>query len=164
MKQYYFTENGYQKVKDEIDKLEKYIKTDIAKEIGTAREHGDLRENAEYEAAKNKQANHMAKLGQLQKRYMNARIIRKEDLPADTITLGKQIKIRDVDSGEEDDYTILGEGETDIDKGIISYQSPLAKALINHTKGEIVDVILPGGSKNMKSSTSSFLKTFEVNF
>ena len=123
MKQYYFTENGYQKVKDEIDKLEKYIKTDIAKEIGTAREHGDLRENAEYTAAKNKQANYMAKLGQLQERFMNARIIRKEDLPTDTITLGKQIKIRDVDSGEEDDYTILGEGETDIDKGIISYQS-----------------------------------------
>ncbi|MFQ5638635.1 MAG: transcription elongation factor GreA [bacterium] len=147
MKQYYFTEAGYQKLKTEIDKLEKYIKHDIAKEIGTAREHGDLRENAEYEAAKNKQANYMAKLGQLQERFMNARIIRKEDMPTDTVTLGKRVKIRDVESGEEDNYTILGEGETDIDKGIISYQSPLAKGLINHKAGEIVDVQLPRGMK-----------------
>ncbi len=147
MKQYYFTETGYQKIKKEIDTLEKYIKHDISKEIATAREHGDLRENAEYEAAKNKQANYMLKLGQLQERFSNARIIRKEDLPPDIITLGKHIKIRDVESGEEDDYTILGEGETDIDKGIISYQSPLAKALINHKKGEIVEVTLPRSSK-----------------
>ncbi len=85
MNPYYFTEKGFQKLKEEIDKLEKFIKHDIAKEIGTAREHGDLKENAEYEAAKNKQANYMAKLGQLQERFSNARIIRKEDLPPDTI-------------------------------------------------------------------------------
>ncbi|MFQ5751940.1 MAG: transcription elongation factor GreA [bacterium] len=147
MKQYYFTETGYQKLKKEIDELEKYIKHDISKEIAAAREHGDLKENAEYDAAKAKQANYMAKLGQLQERFINARIIRKEDLPPDIITLGKHIKIRDVESGEEDNYTILGEGETDIDNGIISYQSPLAKALINHKKGEIVEVKLPGGLK-----------------
>lgn len=147
MNLYYFTEKGYQKLKEEIDKLEKFIKQDIAKEIAAAREHGDLRENAEYDAAKNKQANYMAKLGQLQERFANARIIRKEDLPLDTISLGKRVKIRDVDSGEEDEYTILGEGETDIDNGIISYQSPLAKALINHKKGEVVDAQLPGGIK-----------------
>jgi transcription elongation factor GreA len=147
LKPYYFTENGYEKLRSEIEKLERFIKNDIAKEIATAREHGDLKENAEYDAAKNKQANYMAKLGQLQERFMNARIIRKEDLPAETITLGKRIKIRDIESGEEDDYIILGEGETDIDRGIISYQSPLAKALINHTKGETVDVTLPRGQK-----------------
>ncbi|MCG8604835.1 transcription elongation factor GreA [bacterium] len=147
MKQYYFTENGYEKLRSEIEELEKYIKNDIAKEIAAAREHGDLKENAEYDAAKNKQANYMAKLGQLQERFMNARIIRKEDLPVETITLGKRIKIRDIESGEEDDYIILGEGETDIDNGIISYQSPLAKALINHTKGETVAVTLPRGQK-----------------
>ena len=120
MNPYYFTEKGFQKLKEEIDKLERFIKHDIAKEIGTAREHGDLKENAEYAAAKNKQANYMAKLGQLQERFSNARIIRKEDLPPDTISLGKHVKIREVGSSEVDEYTILGEGETDIDKGIIS--------------------------------------------
>ncbi len=147
MNPYYFTEKGFQKLKEETDKLERFIKHDIAKEIGTAREHGDLKENAEYEAAKNKQANYMAKLGQLQQRFANARIIRKEDLPPDTISLGKHIKIREIGSGEVDEYTILGEGETDIDKGIISYQSPLAKALINHKKGDIVEAQLPVGIK-----------------
>src|SRR3989304_8533583 len=112
MKLYYFTEKGYQKLKNEIDDLEKYIKNVIAKEIATAREQGDLRENAEYEAAKDKQANYMAKLGQLQERFANARIIRKGDLPLDTVTLGKCVKIRDLNSGQEFDYTILGEGET----------------------------------------------------
>ncbi|MFQ5675406.1 MAG: transcription elongation factor GreA [bacterium] len=147
MDQYYFTEKGYQKLKEEIDKLEKFIKHDIAKEIGAAREHGDLKENAEYDAAKNKQTNYMAKLGQLQERFSKARVIRKEDLPAGTITLGKRVKIKDVDTGEEDEYTILGEGETDIDKGIISYQSPLAKALLNHKTGDTVEVQLPRGMK-----------------
>lgn len=147
MNPYYFTEKGFQKLKEEIDKLEKFIKHDIAKEIGTAREHGDLKENAEYEAAKNKQANYMAKLGQLQERFSNARIIRKEDLPPDTISLGKRIKIREVGSSEMDEYTILGEGETDIDRGIISYLSPLAKALINHKKGDVVEAQLPVGIK-----------------
>ncbi|MFQ5823366.1 MAG: transcription elongation factor GreA [bacterium] len=143
MKQYYFTEAGYQKLKKEIENLEKYIKYDISKEIAAAREHGDLRENAEYEAAKTKQANYMAKLGQLQERFRNARIIRKEELPPDIITLGKKVRIREVDSGVEEVYTILGEGETDIDNGFISYQSPLAQALIKHKKGEVVEVQLP---------------------
>lgn len=147
MKQYYFTESGYQKLKKEIETLEKIIKHDIAREIATAREQGDLRENAEYDSAKAKQETYMAKLGQLQERFMNARIIRKKDLPPDIVTLGKKVKIRDSDSGEIDNYTILGEGETDIDNGIISYQSPLAKALMKHKKGDIVEVQLPRGLK-----------------
>ena len=147
MSQYYFTERGYKKIKTEIEELEKFIKNDIAKEIGTAREQGDLSENAEYEAAKDKQANYMAKLGQLQERFMNARVIRKEDLPEDTITLGKIVTLRNLASGAEMRYTILGEGETDIDRGIISYQSPLAKALINHKKGDVVEAQLPVGIK-----------------
>ena len=79
MKLYYFTEAGYEKLRKEIEELERYLKSNIAKEIATAREHGDLRENAEYEAAKNKQANYMAKLGLLQERFQHARIIRKSD-------------------------------------------------------------------------------------
>ena len=158
MKIYYFTQKGYKKLKNEIEALEKFIKHDISKEIGAAREHGDLRENAEYEAAKNKQANYMAKLGQLQVRYANARVIRKADLPEDTITLGKQVKIREISSGDVENYTILGEGETDIDRGIISYQSPLAKALINHKKGEEVEVQLPRGIKKYKILEINFFE------
>ncbi len=158
MKQYYFTEAGYEKLRNEINKLEKYLKNEIAREIGTAREHGDLKENAEYEAAKNKQANYMAKLGQLQERFMNARVIRKQDLPAETITLGKKVKIKDVSTGDVEVYTILGEGETDLDKGIISYQSPVAKALINHRKDDEVEVQLPRGIKRYKVLSVDFFE------
>lgn len=158
MKQYYFTEKGYEKLKNEIEELEKYIKHDIAKEIAAAREHGDLRENAEYDAAKNKQANYMAKLGQLQERFMNARVIRKEELPDGVVTLGKKVTIKDTASRLETTYTILGEGETDIDQGIISYQSPLAKALMNHKKGETVEVQLPRGVKNFEILAVEFFE------
>ncbi len=158
MKVYYFTENGFQKLKKEIDDLEKFLKNDIAKEIATAREHGDLRENAEYDAAKAKQANYMAKLGQLQERFMNARIIRKEDMPSDTVTLGKRVTIRDLAVKQKENYTILGEGETDIDNGIISYLSPLAKALINHKKGDVVEVTLPRGVKKYEILQIEFIE------
>jgi transcription elongation factor GreA len=150
MTEYYFTEKGYRKIKKEIDELEKFIKRDISKEVAAAREHGDLKENAEYAAAKDKQALHMARLGQLQERFRRARIVRKEDLAPDVITLGKRVKVKDVDSGDEREYTILGEGETDIDNGIISYQSPMAKALLSHKQGDVVAVQLPRGSKKLK--------------
>jgi transcription elongation factor GreA len=147
MKQYYFTEAGYEKLRKEIEVLERYIKTDIAKEIGAAREHGDLRENAEYESAKLKQSNHMAKLGLLQERFQNARIIHKSDLPDGIVTLGKVVRIRDKQNGAEEKYTILGDGESDIDNGIISYQSPIAQALMKHKTGDVVEVKLPRGVK-----------------
>ena len=147
MTEYYFTEKGYQKLKSEIDRLEKFIKQDISKEIGAALEHGDLRENAEYAAAKDKQTMYMAKLGQLQERFAKARVVRREDLAPGVVTLGKRVKIKDAESGDEREYTILGEGETDIDKGIISYMSPLAKALMSHKQGDVVDVQLPRGLK-----------------
>lgn len=150
MSEFYFTEKGIEKLKREIVALEKFIKRDIAKEIGTAREHGDLKENAEYAAAREKQANYMAKLGQLQTRFANARVVRKEDLAEDVITLGKRVRIKDVESGDEREYIILGEGETDIEKGIISYESPLAAALLSHKKGDVVVVKLPRGAKKFK--------------
>ncbi len=150
MQVYYFTEKGYAKLKQEIDQLEKYLKNDIAQEIATAREQGDLRENAEYEAAKEKQANHMAKLGQLQERFVNARIIRRQDLPKDTVTLGKRVKLLDIATGTHEEFTILGEGETDIDNGIISYQTPIAKGLINHKENDEVEIQLPRGVKKYR--------------
>ncbi|MDZ7343509.1 MAG: transcription elongation factor GreA [candidate division KSB1 bacterium] len=156
MKQYYFTEAGYEKLRKEIEQLERYIKNDIAKEIATAREHGDLRENAEYESAKNKQANFMAKLGLLQERFQNARIIRKADLPEDIVTLGKVVTIVDSVSGQQEVYTILGDGETDLDNGIISYQSPLARGLMNHKIGDVVEIKLPRGVRKYRIAEIKF--------
>jgi len=158
MDHYYYTEKGYERLKEEIEKLDRYIKQDISKEIAAAREHGDLKENAEYDAAKEKQAFHMVKLGQLRDRLANARIIRREEMPEDTVTLGKRVKVREVASGDEKEYTILGDGETDVDKGIISYQSPLAQALINQRQGEVVDVRLPRGLKQLEIIDIAFFE------
>lgn len=144
------TEKGLKKLKKEIDELDKLLKVDIAKEIATAADHGDLKENAEYAAAKEKQVHVSNKLRQLQERFTGANVVRKDELPEDTITFGKTIKIKDVASGAEKEYTILGEGETDPDNGIIAYISPLAKALIGHKKGDVVEVQLPRGVKNFE--------------
>lgn len=150
METYYFTEKGYEKLRKEIEELERYLKKDIAAEISTARDHGDLRENAEYESAKMKQATYMAKLNAMKEKLMRARVIRKEELPPDIVTLGKTVKIQDIATGEEVQYTILGDGESDIDRGIISYQSPLAKALMKHAVGDEVEVQLPRGARTYK--------------
>ncbi len=158
MKQFYFTEAGYQKLKEEIERLERLLKKDVAKEIAAAREHGDLSENAEYDAAREKQANYMAKLGQLRERFVNARIIRKEDLPPDIVTLGKTVTIRDVANGETLKYTILGDGETDLDQGIISYQSPLASQLMRHKAGDTVEVRLPRGERTFEILEVTFFE------
>ncbi len=156
MKQYYFTEAGYEKLRKQIEDLERYLKNDIAKEIAAARELGDLRENAEYESAKLKQANHMAKLGLLQEHFQNARIIRKGDLPDGIVTLGKVVSIRDQATKQDERYTILGDGESDIDNGIISYQSPIAQALMTHKVGDVVEVKLPRGMKKYEILEISF--------
>lgn len=145
MSEYFFTEEGIKKARQEAESLERYIKVDIAKALATAAAHGDLRENAEYTAAKENQANSMAKLRRLQQRLTKARVVKKSDFPPDTVTLCKRVKIKDLTSGSTDVYTILGEGEADLDNGVISYQSPLANALIGHRQGEVVDARLPAG-------------------
>jgi transcription elongation factor GreA len=146
MSQYFFTEQGYLKLKEEIEKLDRLLKNDIAKEIAAAAAHGDLKENGEYHAAKEKQTMTAAKLRGLQERFSGANVVRKEELlPEESVTFGKCIKIREIKTGAERECTILGDGEADPDHGIIAYNSPLASALIGHAKGETVEVRLPAG-------------------
>jgi transcription elongation factor GreA len=152
MPQFFFTEKGYLRLKDEIEKLDRLLKNDIAKEIGTAAAHGDLKENGEYHAAKEKQAMTAAKLRHLQERFSGANVVRKAELePEEAVTFGKRITIRETTTGNLRECTILGDGEADPDQGIIAYNSPLASALIGHKKGDVVEVRLPAG-----------LRTYEI--
>jgi len=161
MARYYVTEKGYHNLKEEIERLDKLVKHDIAKEIGAAAAHGDLKENAEYHAAKERQAHYANKLRELQERFSGANVVRKEELlPAEMVTFGKRVKIKDVNSGAEREVTILGEGETDREKGIIAYQSPLAKALIGKKQGDVVDVQLPSGVKTFEILEVEFYEEF----
>jgi transcription elongation factor GreA len=162
MTQFFFTEKGYQNLQAEIARLDKLLKTDIAREIATAAAHGDLKENGEYHAAKEKQQMTAAKLRQLQERLTGANVVRKDELlPEESVTFGKRIKIRDTKTGNLRECSILGEGETDSERGIIAYNSPLASALIGHTKGETVDVQLPVGMKTFEILDVVFAEGFQ---
>jgi transcription elongation factor GreA len=162
MTQFFFTEKGYIRLAEEIEKLDRLLKNDIAKEIATAAAHGDLKENGEYHAAKEKQVYTAAKLRQLQERFSGANVVRKEELlPVESVTFGKRIKIRDKKTGAERVCTILGEGETDPENGVIAYNSPLASSLIGHSKGETVEVQLPVGKKTFEILEVEFAEGYQ---
>ena len=157
MAHFHFTEEGLRKIKEEVEELERFIRIDCARDLATAAAHGDLRENAEYAAAKEKQALAMAKLRELRDRVSNARVVRRADLPPDSVALGKRVQIKELASGEVDQYTILGEGESDVARGIISYQTPIARALMGHKKGDVVEISLPAGSRKYEILSVDFL-------
>ncbi len=162
MARYYYTEKGYQELVAEVEKLDRQLKNDISKQIATAADHGDLKENAEYHAAKELQVQVSNRLRQLQERLAGANVVRREELlPAEKVTFGKRVRIQDVESGNERECTILGEGESDPDKGIIGYQSPLARALIGHELGDTVDVQLPRGVRTYKILEVDFYEGFK---
>jgi transcription elongation factor GreA len=161
MDYHYLSEKGYLKLRDEIERLEKLVKRDTAKEIAAAAAHGDLKENAEYAAAKEKQAFFANKLRELQRLFSGANVVRKaEILPETAVTFGKQVKIEEVKTGDEQIFTLLGEGESDPDEGIISYTSPMARALIGNKQGDVVDVQLPIGMKTFKILEVTFCEEY----
>ncbi len=161
MAQFFFTEKGYLKLKEEIERLDKLLKNDIAKEIATAAAHGDLKENGEYHAAKEKQSLTANRLRQLQERFSGANVVRKDELlPEESVTFGKRIRIRDVNTGRERECVILGDGEADPENGVIAYNSPLASALIGRTKGDQVDVQLPAGQRRYEILECEFSEDF----
>ena len=150
MTQYFFTADGLRKLREEIDALERFIKIDVARDLHTAAAHGDLRENAEYAAAKEKQAFSIARLRELRERVRNAEVVTKRDFPDDIVTLLKRVKIKNLETGGVEEYTILGDGDTDLDEGVISYRSPLAASLIGHKQGDVVEAELPGGNRSFE--------------
>ncbi len=145
-----YTEEGLRKLRKEIDELERLIKVDIPRDLNAAAAHGDLRENAEYAAAKEKQALSMSRLRELRDRVRQAEVVSKRDFPDDIVTLLKRVEIKDVDTGETETYTILGDGDTDLDDGVISYTAPIAAALIGHKKGDVVEAELPAGTRRLE--------------
>ena len=152
------TAEGLQKLKKEIEELERHIKIEIPRDLAAAAAHGDLRENAEYAAAKDKQSLAMARLKELRERVRHAEIIDRRDFPEDIVTLLKKVRIKDLESGSTEEYIILGDADADHENGIISYNSPLAAALIGHKKGEEFDAELPGSTRRFKILDFEFLE------
>ena len=138
------TPEGYERLKRELEAL-KADRPKISKEIGIAREHGDLRENAEYHAAKDKQGLNEARIADVEDKLARAEVIDPAELGGDRVKFGAIVELEELDSGKTVTYRLVGPEEADLDQGSISVTSPVAKALINREVGDEVQVRAPGG-------------------
>lgn len=141
----YMTKEGYKKKMEEIAYLENVKRPEITAAIAEARDKGDLSENAEYDAAKEAQGMLEMKISQLKDIVANARIIDESKLSTDTVSLLSTVKIKNVKNGMVLKYTIVSESEANLKEMKISSATPIAKGLMGHKVGDVVDVKAPAG-------------------
>ncbi|MUU67379.1 transcription elongation factor GreA [Helicobacter pylori] len=142
--------HGYNKICAELKQLKEVERPNIVKEIDIARGHGDLKENAEYHAAKEKQRFIEARIVDLSEIIANAQVIDPNALAHNKVSFGSTIKILNLDNDKEFSYTIVGSVESDPAKGLISFGSPIAKSLIGKSKGDSVSIQLPNGESDFE--------------
>jgi transcription elongation factor GreA len=143
---------GAAKLRTELQELKTVVRPRIIAAIAEARSHGDLKENAEYHAAREQQSFTEGRIAEIESKLANAQIIDVTTLPrSDKVVFGSTVLLNEEDSEEEKRYRIVGEDEADIKEGKISFGSPIARALIGKFVGDVVDVQTPGG-----------LKTYEI--
>ena len=147
MEQIPFTKEGYDSLKKELERLKTVERPENIKAIEKARAHGDLSENAEYHAAKEKQSFLEGRIGEISYKVSNAKIIDPETLPKDIVRFASKVLIENLDSEEEIEYMIVGPDEADIKKGKISVSSPLGKALLGKKPGDEAVLQAPGGKR-----------------
>jgi transcription elongation factor GreA len=135
------------RLEDEIRTLDYELKVTLPKEILKAREHGDLRENAEYKSAKERQSYLQARIGQLYRRAAALSMMNLDRIPRDKVGLGSTVTLHDTTSRDEIVYEIVTPEETDPAQGRISPSSPIGKCLLNHEVGDVVEVKVPSGEK-----------------
>jgi transcription elongation factor GreA len=148
MDRYPMTPEGHQALTAELKHLQGVERPKISKEIGIAREHGDLKENAEYHAAKERQGHIEARIAHIEGMLSRAEVVDAAQMNGARVKFGARVTLEDVDSGEQKSFRIVGAEEADVAKGSISVTSPMARACINHEVGDEVRVNAPGGSRN----------------
>ena len=141
------TKAGADAIKREIKRLKSVERPRIVQEISVARDHGDLSENAEYHAAKERQSHIEGRIQMLEDRLARAEIIDVKRLSGDRVVFGATVQLEDSDSGQKAQYTIVGETEADLKKGRISITSPIARGLIGREVGDSVKIRTPGGER-----------------
>lgn len=141
---------GYQRLCAELKNLKENERPAIAKEIDIARSHGDLKENAEYHAAKEKQLFIEARINDLGTILANAQVIDPATLLHNKVSFGSTVRILNLENNKEFVYTIVGSTESEPLKGLISFGSPIAKNLIGRSKGDEVSIILPSGESSFE--------------
>ncbi|MGK9234554.1 transcription elongation factor GreA [Inquilinus limosus] len=151
------TAAGYNRLQEELKHLKSVARPEVIKAIAEAREHGDLSENAEYHAARERQSFIEGRVMELEDRISRAEIIDTSKLSGDTIKFGATVTLADEDTDEEITYQIVGQDESDIKEGRLSITAPLARSLIGKAEGDQVEVTTPGGSKSYEIVTVQFV-------
>ena len=150
MKEVILTPEGHVRLKEEIQHLSTVKRREVAERIKQAREFGDIAENSEYDDAKNEQALLEHRIATLEERLKNARVIEKNEITTDVVSVGTRVRLRDVDAKETIEYTIVGSAEANPAEQKLSNESPVGRAIIGRKKGETVDVSAPRGSLKYK--------------
>ena len=141
------TAEGYQRLQDELKHLVRVERPKVVQDIAEARSHGDLSENAEYDAAKDRQGFIEGRIQELNSKIAMAQVIDPKSIKSDKIVFGATVTLFDIDTENEVTYQIVGEDEADIKVGKISISSPVGKALIGHRVDEEVRIVVPSGIK-----------------
>ena len=147
MQKFPMTVEGHAALQTELKHLKSVERPEIINAISVAREHGDLSENAEYHAAKEKQGFIEGRIQELESKLALAQVIDVSTMSGDTVKFGATVKVVNEDTDEESTYQIVGEDEADVKMGKISITSPLSRAMISKEVGDSVEVIAPGGTK-----------------
>jgi transcription elongation factor GreA len=150
------TPEGAARLREELIHLKSVERPAVIQAIATAREHGDLKENAEYHAARDKQSFIEGRIKDLEAKLALAEVIDPKKLAGDRVAFGALVKLSNVDSGEEVTYRILGADEADLAKGVIAVTSPIARQLIGKSVGDEVKMRMPGGERTYEVLDVSF--------
>lgn len=141
----YYTKEGLEKLKEELQRLKTTGRSDISKQIAEARDKGDLSENAEYDAAKEAQGLHEAKIAQMSETLANARLLDESKLDVSKVLALSIVKIKNLKNGATMSYQLVSESEADMKTGKISVASPIAKGLLGKKVGEKIEITVPAG-------------------
>lgn len=146
---FYVSRKSYEKLRQDLEDLKK-LKTQLSEEIGEAARQGDLKENAEYHAAKEKQAETLSKINDLEIRLRNASITDDLDVDKTEARIGATVTIEDLEDSEQSSYTLVGSMESNPEKNLLSVKAPVAAALLGKKEGDVFEVILPRAKRKYK--------------
>ncbi len=151
------TQDGLNKLKSELEHLKNSERPNVIKAIAEAREHGDLSENAEYHAAREKQSFIEGRISELENKVLRADVIDTSSLDNSRVAFGATVRVTDINNDKEFTYRIVGTDEADIEKNLISISAPLCKAMMNKSKDDVIEVVTPSGTKEYIINSIEYL-------